>query len=188
MALEKFAGLLSRPEFESVGRAFARLGSDLHLSRPPRGCFTRAASGPLSSSRPATGWATTVFCNYVTAAIFPEHLKFCERPPQVVVNLFQGLVLDGVAQDRVNGQSNKSTARQRRLPNHRNGLPKAESQGKWSGQSFFEARPDNCGSYDRGFPLRSLISQEIPFPEVLRCPPTIRLSSPPSTQQSRQRR
>ena len=54
----------------------------------------------------------------------------------------------------------KTPARQRKKPD------------RWRGLSFFEARSDSGGPHDRGFSLRSLISHETPFPEVLRCPTT----------------
>jgi hypothetical protein len=44
------------------------------------------------------------FSIYVTTAIFPEHLKFCEQRPQAVVNLFQAPVLEVASQHQENGQ------------------------------------------------------------------------------------
>ena len=77
------------------------------------------------------------FSNYVTAAIFPEHLKFCEERPQGVVNLFQAPVLEDASQHQKNRQRAPSP-RIVKLPPAAilPGRQREASKGKLNGEEF----------------------------------------------------
>jgi|SRR6516165_4939972 hypothetical protein len=121
------------------------------------------------------------FSNYARVALFPEHLRPADPQSPGFV---QAIAREVVAQQQYlsdrrhrrtdNRNRNKRKARgswlQRLVQKSRKVMgstasqagtcQRAESQGKRRGRSFFEARPANWGIHARGFPLRSVTSEQ----------------------------
>jgi hypothetical protein len=87
------------------------------------------------------------FSNYVTAAIFPEYLKFCEERPQGVVNLFQAPVLEDASQHQEERTRSTFSTDSEAASCGKISCQIArifENQAERKGVSFPAASPDNC--------------------------------------------